>query len=178
MASVTKFFFEAGPLVAFFLIYRLYGLIPATATLIAITALSVTINYLKTRKIAFVPLASALLLSFFGGMTLLSGDHRFIQMKPTIINLLFASILLIGTYYQKGFLKYILGEALTLQEQAWLTLSKRWGFFFLLLAILNEIIWRHCSEEMWVQFKVFGIFPLTLLFTLTQIPYILRHRKE
>ena len=99
-------------------------------------------------------------------------------MKPTIINLLFAGILFAGNVLNKPLLKFLLGEALKLQDEGWLILTKRWIGFFIALAILNEIIWRTQSTDVWVNFKVFGILPLTLVFTITQYPVIKKFQIE
>ncbi|MFT6220408.1 MAG: intracellular septation protein [Lentimonas sp.] len=151
--------------------------IPATIALLVATLVALTIIYIKTRKIAKMPLFSAILLGIFGFLTVFSGNEIFIKIKPTLVNLLFASILLSGYFLKKPLLKMLLGHSLIMQESAWHQLSLRWAIFFIFLAILNEIMWRHFSTDFWVGFKVFGILPITIMFTLFQIPFILRQQK-
>jgi intracellular septation protein len=169
-----KFLLEILPLAAFFLSYQQAGLMIATLILIIATTLSVTILYIIDRKIPLNPLISALLVGIFGGLTLYLNDPLFIKLKPTIINCLFAAILFIGVAIGKPPLKYLMGMALPLTDRGWRLLSLRWGIFFIGLALLNEYIWRHYSEEFWVNFKVFGMLPLTLIFLITQLPMIQR----
>jgi intracellular septation protein len=123
-----------------------------------------------------VPLLSAGLLVIFGSITLISGDVTYIKMKPTFINLLFAVTLTGGALMKKGLLKHIMGSNLVLPEKIWIIFSIRWAIFFCLLAGLNEYVWRHFPEETWVKFKVFGLLSLTIAFTLSQIPFISKHR--
>jgi intracellular septation protein len=120
-----------------------------------------------------MPLFSAIILGIFGSITIFSGNEIFIKMKPTLLNLLFALILFFGYFFKKPFLKYIFASKVELSEEAWILLSKRWGLFFIFLAVLNEIIWRNFTTDFWVKFKVFGILIISLIFTLTQLPYML-----
>lgn len=175
MHKIVKFLCDVVPLAIFFIGYKYYGLIEATAALIVATMIAVPVLYFLERKIPVIPLVSAAILGLFGTITVLSGDSTFIKIKPTIINSLFATILLGGVYYKKGFLKSLMGSMIELPDHAWLTLSLRWGLFFLGLAVLNEVIWRNFSESFWVSFKVFGMMPLTLIFAALQVPFIMRH---
>lgn len=165
------------PLAAFFVGYQLGDLMLATALIIAATLTSLAILYRIERKIALNPLITGVIVTVFGGLTLLLNDELFIKMKPTIINCLFAAVLLVGVFvYKRGLLKYVLDMALDLTDDGWRILSQRWGFFFLFLAVLNEVIWRHFSTDFWVNFKVFGMLTCTVLFTLAQLPLIKRHQ--
>lgn len=122
------------------------------------------------------PLVSGLLVGILGALTILLDDDYFIKVKPTLLNLCFATTLLGGVYLGKrGLLKYVLDVAVKLTEEGWLILSRRWGFFFLFLAGLNEIIWRSFPTEFWVNFKVFGMFTLTMVFALSQWKLIERY---
>lgn len=171
-----KLFLEFAPLIAFFIVYKVFGLIPATGTLIILTGISVILLYFIQKKLPIMPIASAVIVGIFGGLTILLHNEIFIKLKPTIVNTLFAVILLIGAAgFKKGLLKYLMGEALPLSDTAWLTFSKRWGVFLLFLAVVNEIVWRNFSTDFWVQFKVFGMFSMSILFTLSQIPFIQKH---
>jgi intracellular septation protein len=112
----------------------------------------------------------------FGGLTLILQDELFIKLKPTIVNVLFGLILLGGLAAGKSFLKSVLGEAFAMTDEGWRKLTWRWAVFFFALALANEFVWRNFSTDQWVTFKVFGIMPLTILFSLTQLPTMLRHR--
>lgn len=174
-----KLFLDLAPLAAFFIGYRLEGLMLATALIIIATLTSLAITYYLTRTLALSPLITAILVAFFGGLTLLLQDEHFIKIKPTIINLLFATVLLIGVYgFKRGLLHYIFDAAVTLSDEGWLKLSRNWGFFFLFLALLNELIWRNFSTDFWVEFKVFGMLSSTLVFTLTQMPLLKKYHQE
>lgn len=165
-----KLLLDFAPLGVFFIGYRLGGVMAATAALIATTALSLIVIYAIERKLALAPLITGCIVTIFGGLTLLLQDERFIKMKPTIINLLFSIILLADVYLlKKGLLRYVLGISLTLTAQGWRLLSLRWGIFFACLAVLNELIWRHFPTDFWVNFKVFGMFSLTIAFALAQL---------
>lgn len=164
-----------GPLVAFFVAYRYFGLIDATYVLIAATSLSVIITYLMYKKVPVMPLVTALVVGIFGGLTIALHDEVFIKLKPTIVNTIFAVILLGGVVFKKGMLQYVLGEAWEMNEEAWRKFSLRWGVFFLFLAGINEVVWRNFSTDFWVEFKVFGMLTLSILFTLSQIPFLKRH---
>ena len=166
---------DLGPLAAFFITYKYVGLIEATAALVVATLLSLVYTYIKTKKIAPMPLITGVMVTVFGGLTIWLNDEQFIKIKPTIVNLLFAAILLGGLLFKKPLLKYALGSALQMKDAGWIKLSFRWGIFFIFLAGLNEFIWRSFSTDFWVNFKVFGMMSLTLLFTLAQIPLMKRY---
>jgi len=124
-----------------------------------------------------VPLIGGILITFFGGLTIYFNNPVFIYIKPTIINILFGLVLLFGKYFtNEPLLKKILGKSVAIDDQGWEILNKRWILFFFTLAILNELIWRTQSEEFWVNFKVWGILPITFIFTAFQIPIITKHK--
>lgn len=173
-----KFLLDIAPLAAFFIAYKTYGLMLATFVLVVATAITILVLYLKNGKIAMNPLITAVIVGIFGGLTLYFNDPLFIKIKPTIINCLFALILFIGVKMQKHPLKLLMGMAIQMSDKGWRTLSIRWGLFFIFLAIVNEVIWRNYSEDFWVNFKVFGMMPLTLLFIMTQIPLMQREIAE
>jgi intracellular septation protein len=180
---MIKLLADILPLAAFFIAYKFAGLITATIALVVATILAVAVLYAVERKISLVPLISALVVALFGLLTIMSGNPLFIKIKPTIINCLFASILLGGAYFNKGLLKFVFaGDAFksvfSLTDAAWVKLSIRWGIFFLCLAVLNELIWRNFPEPFWVKFKVFGMLPLTMGFALLQMPFIKRHSHD
>ena len=167
---------EIIPLLIFFITYKKYGIITATLYLVISSIIAVALLAIKSRKIAKLPLFSALIIGFFGLLTWYFDDPVFIKVKPTIINFIFAGILLFGYFTQKPFLKFILEKSMQIKEEAWLILTFRWGMFFLVLGIANEIVWRNFSEAIWVNFKVFGLMGVSILFTMSQIPYMLRNQ--
>ena len=177
--SSIKFLTDFGPLLIFFIVYKKNGndLSVAIPPLIVATLISVCIVYFIEKKIPFVPLMGAILVSTFGGLTLYFKNPIFIYIKPTIINILFALALFFGKFFTKEpVLKKILGKSIPLSDIGWELLNRRWMFFFLGLAILNEFIWRTQSEEFWVNFKVWGMLPITIIFTGFQIPLINKYK--
>ena len=114
----------------------------------------------------------------FGGLTIILNDELFIKLKPTIVNTLFGVILLGGVALKRPLLRPLMGAVFQLTEEGWFKLSVRWAFFFFVLAILNEIVWRSVSTDMWVNFKVFGIMPLTILFSVSQVPLMTRYKPQ
>jgi intracellular septation protein len=180
--SSIKFLYDYLPLIVFFLCYKFSNtpnpLITATIFMVITTAIALAVSYVMTRTIPTVALFSAVVLAFFGGLTVFFQDELFIKIKPTIINLIFAAILLYGFFTKKPLLSYLLGEQIKMNNKAWIILSLRWAVLFITLAILNEIIWRNYSTDFWVQFKVFGMMPISLLFTISQVPFMMREIKK
>jgi intracellular septation protein len=166
---------EWGPLIAFFITNARAGIFWGTAVFMAATAAALAVSWTLTRRLALVPLIGAIFVAVFGGLTLWLQNDIFIKVKVTLVNVMFGSILLTGLYFGKQFLKLILGEALKMDDEGWRILTLRWGLFFFALAALNEVIWRSVTTDLWVNFKVFGILPLTLLFALSQAPLMSRH---
>ena len=179
MNSFIKLFIDIGPLAVFFIYYKISGdLIDAILPLMLATVISVIISYILEKKIPIMPTLGAGIVVIFGGLTIIFDNKIFIFMKPTIINIIFAGILYGGIILKKPLLKYLLGSALKLEEEGWAILTQRWTAFFIALAVLNEIVWRTMSEEFWVSFKVFGILPITFIFTMTQFPLIKKYQIE
>ena len=147
----------------------------ATGLFMIATAIALAASWSLTRTLPMMPLVSGVVVFVFGGLTLYLQDDVFIKMKPTIINTLFAAVLLGGLVFGKSLLGYVFDSAFSLDDEGWRKLTLRWGLFFLLLAILNEIVWRSFSTDFWVAFKVWGIMPITLAFTFSQMPLIMRH---
>lgn len=169
---------EIGPLVAFFIANNRYGIMVGTGVFMAATALSITISLIKEKRVPLMPLIGCGFVMLFGGLTLWLEDETFIKIKPTVVNLLFAAILLIGAIFGRHPLKLLMGSVLELSEEGWAKLTLRWGVFFVVLAILNEVVWRNFSTDAWVSFKLFGLMPLTLVFGLAQIPLIMRYQPD
>ena len=142
------------------------------------TVIAVLFSYILEKKIPIMPTVGAGIVLIFGGLTIYFDNEVFIKMKPTIINLVFAVILYGGMLLRKPLLKILLGAALKLEEEGWRILTNRWIGFFIALAILNEIVWRTQSTDMWVNFKVFAILPITFIFTMSQFPLIKKYQIE
>ena len=125
-----------------------------------------------------MPIVTGSFIIFFGGLTLFFQDEGFIKMKPTIINVVFACLLLMGLRFNKLLLKMAMSSAFKLTDDIWRKLTIRWSIFFIFLALLNEIVWRTQTTDFWVSFKVFGIMPLSILFALLQLPLITKTSKN
>ena len=177
--SFLKFATDFGPLAIFFFYYYNYDkdISVAIPPLIIATIISLLIVWIFEKKIPPMPLLSGILITFFGGLTIYFNDPIFIYVKPTIINIMFALALLLGKYFtNEPMLKKILGKSLLLEDIGWKILNRRWIFFFFGLALLNEFIWRTQSEEFWVNFKVWGMLPITIVFTAFQIGLINKYK--
>ena len=178
MKSISKLLIDIGPLAVFFIFYTRSDLQTAILPFMIATVIAVLFSYILEKKIPIMPTAGAVIILIFGGLTIYFDNETFFKMKPTIINLLFAGILYGGIIFNKPLLRYLLGAALKLQDEGWDILTKRWIGFFIALAILNEIIWRTQTTDIWVNFKVFGILPITFIFTLTQFSTIRKYQIE
>ncbi|MGI9482744.1 MAG: septation protein A [Hyphomicrobiales bacterium] len=175
MKQAFKLVTEMGPLVVFFLVNAKFGIFPATAAFMAATVVALSVSWLVMRKIPMMPLVTGVFVLVFGGLTLYLADETFIKLKPTIVNSIFGCILLGGLMMGHSALKYVLSDALPLDDEGWKKLTFRWGLFFFALAGLNEIVWRNFDTDTWVNFKVFGIMPITLVFALSQTGLMQRH---
>jgi intracellular septation protein len=169
---------DFGPLLVFFIAYKMDGLMTATLALIIATLLALAVGYAVTRKLAIMPLVTAIVVTIFGGLSLWLHDGIFIKMKPTIVQGIFAVILFGGLILKRPTLQFVMGEALKLSDAGWRQLTWRFAIFFTAMAILNEIVWRNVAEDTWINFKVFGILGLTMLFSLAQMPLMKRHMVE
>lgn len=167
---------EYGPLAAFFITYLRADLMTATIALMAATAVALALSLIIARKLPLMPLITALVVGLFGGLTLWLQDDTFIKMKPTIVQAVLGAILLGGLALGRPLLKPVLGAAWAMDEIGWRKLTFRFGLFFFAMAALNEIVWRTQSTDLWVNFKVFGIMALTLVFALAQTPLLNRHK--
>ncbi len=177
--SFLKFVADFGPLLIFFTVYYKTGnnLVLAIPPLVISTIIAVGVIYFIEKKIPYIPLIGGVIISLFGGLTLYFNNPVFIYMKPTIVNLIFAFALIFGkVFLNKNFLEFFFKTAFQLDEKGWSKLNFRWAYFFVFLAILNEIVWRTQPETTWVNFKVWGLLPLTFVFTAFQIPLINKHK--
>ena len=178
MKFFYKLLIDIGPLAIFFIFYTRNGLQASILPFMVATVIAVLFSYILEKKIPIMPTVGAGIVLIFGGLTIYFDNDVFFKMKPTIINVLFAVILYGGILINKPLLKYLLGAALKLEEAGWKILTQRWIGFFIALAVLNEIVWRTQSTDVWVNFKVFGILPITFIFTMTQFPLIKKYQIE
>ena len=144
----------------------------------AATAVSIGLSLILTKTVPAMPIVTLVVVTFFGGLTLYFQNETFIKIKPTIINSLFGFALLGGLMFKKSFLKTVMGMAFPIDDEGWRILTLRWGLFFLVLAVVNEIVWRNFSEGFWVGFKFWGMTGLTMLFVFSQMPLIMKHTVE
>ena len=176
---MIKFITDFGPLLVFFIIYfngdnDLKSAIPP---FIIATLIALAVVYFLEKRIPMVPLTSGILITLFGGLTLYFNNKVFFYMKPTIINLLFAGVLFFGKYVtKKPLLKIFFQNAFNLEDEGWKKLNQNWIVFFISVAVLNEIVWRTQSEVFWVNFKVWGLIPISFLFAASQVPLINKYK--
>ncbi|CTQ69312.1 MAG: septation protein A [Labrenzia sp.] len=190
LSPLLKLALELGPLGVFFLfnsrgeqiaesfpVLKAVGepIFLATAAFMVAITISLVASLYLTKRLPIMPLVSGVVVIVFGALTLWLHDELFIKLKPTIVNSLFGAILLGGLFFGKALLGYVFDSAFKLTDEGWRKLTFRWGVFFFVLAAINEIVWRSFSTDFWVSFKVFGVMPITLIFTLTQLPLIQKH---
>lgn len=153
-------------------------LLIATALFMVATVISLIISKIVFKHLPVMPFVSGIVVLVFGGLSIWLQDETFIKMKPTIVNTLFGVVLLGGLAFGTSLLGYVFNAAFQLDAEGWKKLTLRWGIFFLFLAVLNEVVWRNFSDDVWVSFKVWGTMPITILFTLAQMPLIMKHSLE
>jgi intracellular septation protein len=194
---LIKLALELGPLIVFFAVNTLgerwlessplltswfsKPIIFATAVFMVAMAISLLLSWLLLKRVAVMPLVTGIVVAVFGTLTLVFQDSTFIKMKPTIVNALFGSVLLGGLLFGQSLLRYVFGDVYKLKERGWFVLTWRWGVFFFVLAALNEIVWRFApmfagtekaADDLWVAFKVWGIMPITIVFSIMQLPVL------
>jgi len=167
--QALKLLVEIGPLIVFFVANSQYDIFFATGAFMVATAVALVVSRLLFKRIPAMPLVTGIFVFIMGGLTLYLHDELFIKLKPTITNVLFATILLGGLAYGVSLLKYLFSDVFQLLDEGWRKLTLRWALFFLFLAVLNEIVWRFFSTDFWVAFKVFGVMPLTIIFSIMQL---------
>jgi intracellular septation protein len=175
---ILKLALDLGPLLLFFFVNARWGIYAATGAFMAATIASLIVTYVLIRRIAVMPLVSAIVVMVFGGLTIYLQDETFIKIKPTIIYSLFAVLLLGGLVFGRSLIELVLDSMFKLDVEGWRKLTLRWGLFFLVMAVVNEIVWRSVSTDAWVAFKTFGFLPLTVVFALAQTPLMMRHSTE
>ena len=193
VSPLLKFILELGPLVVFFfanskgdwlaeklpVLHEFGGpIFIATGLFMAATVLSLVVSKLVIGKLPLMPLISGVVVLGFGALSIWLQNDTFIKMKPTIVNSMFAIVLLGGLFFGKSLLGYVFNSAFQLDDEGWNKLTLRWGLFFIVLAVLNEVVWRNFSTDTWVAFKVWGTMPITIIFTMAQMPLVMRHSVE
>ena len=176
---IIKLAADFGPLLIFFIIYfnNENDLKVAIPPFIIATLISLIVIYFLEKRIPMVPLTGGILITLFGGLTLYFDNKVFFYMKPTIINLLFAMVLFFGKFFtKKPLLKIFFRNAFNLEDEGWKKLNYRWISFFIFVAVLNEIVWRTQSEAFWVNFKVWGLLPISFIFVASQFPLINKYK--
>lgn len=171
--QLIKLALELGPLVLFFILNSRAGIFVATGWFMGAMAISLLLSWLILKRVAVMPLVTGVVVLIFGGLTLWLQDDTFIKLKPTIVNMLFGGVLLGGLLFGQSLLKYVFGDVYKLKPEGWRILTWRWTIFFFVLAAINEIVWRNFSTDFWVAFKVWGIMPLTLVFSFALVVPIL-----
>jgi intracellular septation protein len=175
---LLKLVLDLGPLLLFFFANSHYGIFAATATFMVAVLAALAVSYAMTRHLPIMPVVTAIIVVVFGGMTLMLHDATFIKVKPTIIYVLFGAVLLGGLVFNKPLLGIVFDSLFHLTDEGWRKLTWRWALFFFVLAVLNEIVWRNTSTNVWVDFKVFGVTPLTFVFAALQYPLTKKYAIE
>jgi intracellular septation protein len=175
---LLKLALDLGPLALFFFANTRYGIFAATATFMVAVLAALAVSYVMTRHLPIMPVVTAIIVVVFGGLTLFLHDATFIKVKPTIIYALFGAVLLGGLLFGKPLLGVVFDSMFHLTDEGWRKLTLRWAIFFFALAVLNEIVWRNTSTNVWVDFKVFGVMPLTFLFGALQVPLLKKYAVE
>ena len=176
---IIKFSTDFGPLLIFFIIYfnNDQNLKIAIPPFIVATLVALVVIYFLEKRIPMMPLISGILVTLFGGLTIYFDNKVFFYMKPTIINILFALALIFGKFFtKKPLLKTIFKSAFNLEDEGWKILNDRWIYFFIFVAILNEIVWRTQTEAFWFNFKVWGLMPISFIFAASQVPIINKYK--
>jgi intracellular septation protein len=173
-----KLVLDFGPLALFFFANAHYGIFVATAVFMAAVVAALAASYALTRHFPIMTLVTAFIVVVFGGLTLFLHDATFIKVKPTIIYALFGAVLIGGLIFNKPLLGVVLDSLFQITDEGWRKLTLRWALFFFALAVLNEIVWRNVSTDLWVDFKVFGVMPLTFLFGALQVPLLKKYAIE
>jgi intracellular septation protein len=173
-----KLVLDIGPLVLFFAANAKLGIYAATGAFMVAVLAALAVAYALTRRIEVMPLVTAIIVLIFGGLTLVLHDDLFIKLKPTIIYVLFGGTLLAGIMLDKPFLSIMFDQVFHLTDEGWRKLTWRWVIYFFAMAVLNEIVWRNFSTDVWISYKLFGVVPLTFLFGALQYPLIMKYHPD
>src|SRR5215472_13138887 len=175
---MLKLALDLGPLVLFFVANSRYGIFTATPVFMVAVLAALVVSYVMTRRLPIMPVVTAIIVVVFGGLTLVLHDATFIKVKPTIIYGLFGAVLMGGLVFNKPLLGIVFDSLFHLTGEGWRKLTWRWALFFFALAVLNEVVWRSVSTDVWVDFKVFGVMPLTFVFAALQAPLLKKYAVE
>jgi intracellular septation protein len=185
--QILKLVLELGPLVIFYIANARADIFVATEWFMGSMVAALLLSWLLLHKVAIMPLVTAIVVVIFGSLTLILHDDTFIKMKPTVVNALFAAALLGGLAFHQSLLRYVFGDVYKLKPEGWTILTLRWGLFFLFLAVLNEVVWRGAealiadktaATDLWVNFKVWATTPITIVFTLFQLPLLTKYAPD
>ena len=176
--QLVKMLLEMGPLIVFFVVNSYNGSFWGTAAFMVATVFALAASRHVMGRIPIMPLVSGVFVLVFGGLTLLLHHELFIKMKPTIVNAVFAAILIGGLAFGQVFMKVLFGEIFRLTDEGWRILTIRWALFFVALAVMNEIVWRSFTTEFWISFKIWGVMPITMVFAIAQVGLIKRYEAE
>jgi intracellular septation protein len=175
LSPTLKLVLDIGPLALFFAANARFGIFVGTAAFMAAVMAALLVYFLRTRQWPIMPVVSAIVVVVFGGLTLVLHDATFIKLKPTIIYVLFGTVLAVGLAFDKPVLALVFDSVFHLTAEGWRRLGLRWAVFFFALAVLNELVWRTQTTEFWVSFKLFGFVPLTFAFAALQYPLLKRY---
>lgn len=176
MQAVVKLLIELGPLVTFFVVNGKFGVFHGTAAFMVATVAAMIAAKLSSGRIPVMLWVSGVVVLVFGGATLIFENDLFIKLKPTIIYALFGGILFFGLWTGKPYLKTVMEASFpALSDTGWTIMTRRWAWFFVVMAVLNEIVWRLFSTDTWVASKLFLFMPLSFVFAILQVPLIQRH---
>ena len=175
MPTMVKLAVEIGPLAVFFITNAKAGIFNATIGFMVAITIALAVAWMFERRIPTLPLVTGVVVMVFGGLTLWLQDETFIKLKPTIVNVCFALAIFAGLALKRNYVKTDMGSMINMDDEGWRKLAWRWGGFFLVMALVNEAVWRNVSTDMWVNFKVFGFLPITFVFAMFQVPMMNKH---
>lgn len=176
--QIIKIALELGPLLVFFFVNANLDIFAATAWFMGAMVVSLLLSWVLLKKVAIMPLVTGVVVLIFGSLTLILKDDMFIKMKPTIVDTLFGVTLLGGLIWGQSLLKYVFGDVYKLKPEGWKRLTINWGLFFLFLAVANEVVWRLFDTNTWVAFKVWGVMPITIVFSMLQLPLLTKYAPD
>ena len=172
---LPKILLDLGPLLLFFFANSYAGIYFATGAFMVATIVTLAISYYLIRRFPIMPIVTAVIVVVFGALTLYLHDETFIKLKPTIIYVMFAVVLLGGLATGRPLFQIVLDGAFHMKEEGWKKLTLNWALFFLFMAVVNEFVWRSFTTDQWVAFKTFGFLPLTLVFAISQAPIMAKY---
>jgi intracellular septation protein len=174
----VKLALDFGPLILFFVVNGRAGIFWATGAFMAAVVAAILVSYALIRRFPVMTMVTAVIVLVFGTLTIVLHNDVFVKMKTTLIYLIFAAVLAAGVVLKKPFLEIAFDSVFHLTEEGWRKLTVRWIGFFVVMALINEIVWRTQTTDFWVAFKTFGFVPLTLVFALAQFPLLQKYAGE